>query len=258
MSAKDMFFLSKNYVNADDTINASSHDDDSYKGALYDKDKLTQWTSSGETTETGYDTYIEVILYEGSNTVNREIDTFVLQNINLADFKIQYYTGGAYAEIPDSEAIFTTNTDTSLRIKLSNSITTSKIKLLMKATITPSEEKAIGEFWALLETYQLEFPYTSRKRSDSSLSGFQRMGNGEGVMWSVYDKWGKSYELMNVSDTQLEELESIYKEHAVFTFYENYTRDIDLIKEVFWVEEFEGEDDPRTELNTVTLNLVEA
>ena len=132
-----MIFLSKNYISADDTINVSSND--SYKSRIYDQNHNLQWISSGETSETGYDTYIEIIFYEGSAVINRTIDTFVLQNINLKDFKIQYYTGGAYADIADT--VFTTNADSTKRIKLSSSITTSKIKLLMKATITPAEEK---------------------------------------------------------------------------------------------------------------------
>ena len=256
-SQYDMYFLSKNYVNSDDTINVSSAD--LYKTRLYDQNYILQWISSGETSETGYDTYIEVIFYEGSNTINRTIDTFVLQNINLADFKIQYYTGGAYAEIPDSEAIFTTNIDTSKRIKLSNTITTSKIKLLMKGTITPSEEKKVGQFWVLLETYELENPHTTRTREDETMTGFQRMGNGDGVLWTLWDKWGKTYELEDLTDTQLLELEDIYRQHSLFTFYENYSRNIDLIKQVFWVEMFTGEDNPiqGIQLNTLTMKLVE-
>jgi hypothetical protein len=58
---------------------------------------------------------------------------------------------------------------------------------------------------------------------------------------------------------QLASLEDIYKAHEVFTFYENYTRDSDLIKLVFWIGDFGGDDNPKIgiELNSCSLELVE-
>lgn len=254
---RDMYFLSKNYLSADDTVNVSSGT--LLKVRLYDQKYNLQWASASETSESDYSTYIEIIFKEGLVAINRTIDTFILQNINLKDFKIQYFTGGSYAEISSSEAIFTTNTATSKRIKLTNSITTSKIKILMKATIVANQEKKIGEFWACLETYRLVAPFTTRNRKDISQSGFNRLGDGTGTKWFEYNKWGKTYQLKNLTDTQLKALEDIYRLHSVFTFYENYTRDIDLIKLVFWIGNFSGSDNPKidVELNSLDVELTE-
>jgi hypothetical protein len=252
---RDIFFLSKNYVSADDTISASS-------GTLllpriYDQKFASQWQSSGETAETGYDTYIEIIFNELTTATDRVIDTIVLQNINLKDFKIQYFTGGAYADI--AEAVFTTNAATGLRIKLAASITTSKIKILMKATIVTGQEKKIGEVWAMLESYCLSAILSTRTRRDENLSGLYRFGNGGAAKWFEWNKWGKTYQIKNITDTQLAALEAIFSAHSSFTFYENYTRDINSIHAVLWIGDFAGDDNPKigVALNSVTLQLVE-
>lgn len=252
---RDMYFLSKNYVSSVDTINVSSGA--LLKARLYDQKFNIKWVSSGETTETDYNTYIEVIFYEASSVVNRTYDTIVLQGINLKKFKLQNYTGGAYSDI--TGATYTANSATSVRIKLASPITGSKIKLLMESTIVANQEKQVGEFWVCLETYRLQNPFTSRNRADEFQGGFQRLADGTGSSWSIYDKWGKSYTLKQLTDTQLESLEDIYKDHEPFTFYENYTRDIDLIKLVYWVGQFECNENPKigVELNALTMELVE-
>ena len=127
-SERDIYFLSKNYVSGDDTINVSSGS--LVKARLYDQKYNIVWSSASETTETGYGTYIEIVFYEGSNAINRTYDTIVLQGINLKKFKLQNYTGGAYADI--AGAAYTTNAESTLRIKLAASVTGSKIKLLME------------------------------------------------------------------------------------------------------------------------------
>jgi hypothetical protein len=252
---RDIYFLSKNYVNPDDTLNASS-------GALllprlYDQAYSMQWQSSGETAESGYNTYIEVVFKEGSSAVNRVIDTIVLQNINLKKFKLQYFVDDAYADIQG--ASFTVNAATSLRIKLAVPVTTAKIKIIIESTIVANEEKKIGELWAMLETYRLENSFTKRNRQDTFQGNFYRLGDGTGGKWKLYDKWGKVYTLRNLTDTQLSALESIYRAHSLFTFYENYTRDINLIKQVFWIGNFSAEDRPKIglELNDLQMEIAE-
>lgn len=254
VAKRDMYFLSKNYISADCTINVTSAD--TLKARIYDQKYNLQWISSGETAETGYDTYIEILFYEGSNTIERTYDTIVLQNINLKKFKLQNYSG-SYSDI--SGASFTVNADSSVRIKLASPVTGTKIKLLMESTIVANEEKKVAEFWVCLETYRVQLPRTERSREDFAKAGFSRLGNGAGTKWFEYNKWGKTYEFEFLTDAQLAELESIYRTHAVFTFYENYTRDIDLIKLVFWVGEFSGGDNPKVsiQLNTLEMQLME-
>lgn len=250
-SARDMYFLSKNYVSEYDTINVSSSD--SYKTRLYDQKKELQWISSGETAETGFNTYIEIIFKENTSAVNRTYDTIVLQNINLKKFKLQNYTGGAYVDI--AGASFTVNADSTVRIKLASSVTGARIKLLMESTIVANEEKKVGEFWVCLEIYRLQNPFTTRNRQDAVMGGFYRLANGTGSQWYLYDKWGKVYKIKLLTDAQLSSLEDIFQDHDVFTFYENYTRDIDLIKLVFWIGEFTPEDNPKIGIERHTLSM---
>jgi len=252
MNNRDMYFLSKNYINSDDTINVSSGDD--YKSYIYDQNKSVQWESSGETSETGYDTYIEIIFYEGLSTVNRTYDTIVLQNINLKKFKLQNYNG-SYADI--SGASYTVNADSTVRIKLASSVTGSRIKLLMQSTISSGEEKKVGQFWVMLETYQLQNPRTTRSRQVEVEGDFYRLGDGTGEQWSIYEKWNKKYTFKYLSDTQIDELYDIYNEHEEFSFYEDYTRDIDSIRLVHWIGKFKDKDDARVELHTLNMELVE-
>jgi len=249
----DMYFLSKNYVSASDTINVSSGA--SYKSRIYDQRYDFQWISSGETAEAGYNTYIEIIFYEQSAVINRTYDTIVLQGINLKKFKLQNYTGGSYADIAGSEYIV--NADASVRIKLAAPVTGSKIKLLMQSTIAAGEEKKVGELWVCLQNYQLSNPKSARSQQNQTEMGFYRFANGAGAQWFIYDKWQKTYKIDYLTNTQIDSLYAIFNSHATITFYEDYARDINLIKLVAWVGSFMRDDNPKTKLNTLTMALRE-
>lgn len=253
---RDIYFLSKNYVSVDDAINVSSGD--LLKSRLYDGRTAALWSSSGETTETDYNTYIEVIFYESTGAVQRTFDTIVLQNTNFKKFKVQYHNGSNYVDI--AEATVESNASNTVRLKITTPLLTSRIKVLIQSTIVASQEKTLGELWFMLQTYQLQNPLTTRSRADELSGGFSRLGDGTGTQWREYDdKWHKVYSIKQLTDTQLLALKAIHAAHLKFSFYENYTRDVDSIMMVHWVGGFDCEDNPKVsmELNTLDMELVE-
>ena len=247
-------FLSKNYLTADCTINVSSGS--AVKQYAYDQKKVTVWKSSGETDEDGdYSCSYEVLFYEGSVATARTIDTIVLQGINLKKFKIQYWTGAAYADI--AEAVYTTNAASSLRIKLASSVSTLKLNVVMDTTIVAGEEKEIGELWAMLETYELVGPRMKVSQSDYKDGGQYYLASGKLESWLLFNKYSGQFVFDFLTDTQLSELRAIYDEHDTFTFYINNVRDVDSIYLVQWINSFKVEDDTLLKLNSLTMELME-
>nr|BDD45349.1 hypothetical protein 25 [Elusimicrobiota bacterium] len=250
----DILFLSKNYLNADCTVNVSSND--SSKLYAYDQKRNTLWRSSGETDEDNdYSCFYEVEFYNGSDPVSRTVDTFVLQNINLKKFKIQYYNGGGYVDIPG--AGFINNASASLKIKLSSSITTSKIRLAMDSTIIAGQEKKIGEFWIMQEKLELKEVKTSRNRADHSESGHYYLASGKLETWNIFDKYNATWTIDFVDDSVYYLLKDIYDAHEEFTFYPDYERNTNEIYLVQWTGNWRSTDNPKIQRHSVTMELKE-
>jgi hypothetical protein len=249
-----MQFLSKNYINVDDTVNVSSND--GLKGNAYDRLATTYWASTGETAEGGtYPTYYEVIFYEGSSTINRVIDTLVLQYINLKAFKIQYWNGAAYADF--TGGVFTVNAAASLRIKLATPVTTSKIKIIMDSTIVAGQEKSIGEFWACLQTLDINFR-SSRSQNDYLLGANYRLADAVLETWFLASKKELPWTLANITDANLVSLKAIYDTHAPFSIYIDYDRDINSIILGQWTGAWRIQiPEPRVPLTSVNFDFKE-
>ena len=248
-----IYLLSKNYVNASDAINVSSGA--LTKARIYDQRYDLLWQSSGETDESGFNTYIEAVFYQGSNLINRTYDTIILQGINLKQFKLQNYSGGAYADI--SGASYTNNADSSVRIKLASPITGSKIKLLMQSTIVANQEKSVGEFWCALESICLQQVASSRNRGDYFRGGDFYLANGSLRSFTIFSKANFTFNFQNISDADFITLKSIYDQHLVMTFYPNYERNINEIFLVQWVGAFRGTMHPKIKINSIEVNLKE-
>ncbi len=247
------FFLSKNYIFGDDTVNVSSGE--AAKSYIYDQNRAVQWESIGETTETGYDTSIEVIFYEGSVATDRTIDTIVLQNINLKKFKVQYWTGAAYADIADT--IIDTNADSTLRIKLSSSVTTAKIKLLMQSTIVASQEKKVGQFWAMLETFELTEGRHNHERRDNKDGGENYLASGRMTTYTIFKKYAAKINFELITRTSIDLFKTLYDTDDSFVFYMNYAEKIDDIFIVVWKNDFTYSQDTLRGLFKLVMELNE-
>jgi len=233
------FFLSKNYVSALDTINVSSRD--ATKICLYDQKAALQWTSYGETTETGYDTYIEVVFYEGLVAATRVFDTLVLQNINVKKFKFQYWDGAAYQDITGGEV--TTNAAATVRIKLAATVTTTKIKLLMQSTIVAGQEKKIGELWVMLQTFELTEGRHSHSRSDYKEGGAYYLASGKMETFTVFKKYAAKIDFELLTLVSIVLFKALYDLDSNFTIYLNYGTDADGIYNVCWTNTFTYDED---------------
>ncbi|MCK9583180.1 MAG: hypothetical protein M0Q46_06190 [Endomicrobiales bacterium] len=233
------FFLSQNYIKADDTITVSSGN--ATKARLYDQNKTLQWQSVGETSESGYNTSIEIVFYEGLIATNRIFDTLVLQNINLKQFKLQWWNGSSYVDI--SEFSFTANALTTMRVKLTSAVTTSKIKLLMQSTITANQEKKIGQFWCLKETFELTEGRHNHIRADYKDGGNYRLASGTLETFTLFKKYAANidFELLTLASIVL--FKALYDTDENFTFYLNYSDDLDAIYNVVWVNTFNYDED---------------
>jgi len=250
----NFYILSKNYVNSNNTFNVSSNSADSF--LLYDQSKAPQWKSSGETVENGsYSTYIEIIFYSGASAVNRNIDTIVLQNINLKAFKIQQFNGVSYSDIP--EAIFSNNSLSTIRIKLATPINTAKIKIIMDSTIIANQEKMIGEIWCMLENYNLAFRST-RPRNDNLIGDNFRTVNGKLNTFYIISKVEFLWTLDNITDSVKDDLEAIYNNHSLICVYIDYDREPNSIYQGQWVNSFRAnKKEPKIPITAVTFDFKE-
>jgi len=250
----NFYILSKNYIDVESTINVSSNPDDNY--LLFDQSRDIQWKSLEETGENGtYPTYIEILFYSGGIAVNRTIDTLVLQNINLKKFKIQYWNGMAYVDIPNCD--YTVNILTNLRIKLGTAIVTPKIKIIMDATIIANEEKKIGEIWAMLESMNCEFR-SSREYNINGINGNFRSAGGILHTFFVYGKMELLWDLSFITTTVLAQLKAIYNAHAIITIYIDYEIDPNSIFLGQWVGNWKYlQSEPRVPYYTVTFEFKE-
>jgi len=132
--------FTKNYINADDTFTVSHGS--ATISRCYDRDNTSQFISSGANDDTTVVT-IEAEFYEGADPVDREFDRLILLNYNLKEWKLQYWTGSAWADI--TETVFTADTLSNVIISF-DAITASKVKLVMTTTKVADEEKKVGQF----------------------------------------------------------------------------------------------------------------
>jgi len=229
-------FASENYVAASGVIiNVSSGD--TYKERLYDQNPVLQWTSYGETVEaSGCISYAEVVFPEATT-----FDTVVLQNINLKQFKIQQYDGANYQDI--AELTYTVNALTSIYKKLTSPITTTKVKILMQSTITSNQEKKIGQFWALDETFELTEGKHTHSRADYKEGGSYYLASGKLETFTLFKKYASKIDFSQLKLASITSLKSIYDTDSNFTFILNYDDNVDGIWNVCWMGKFNYEED---------------
>jgi hypothetical protein len=111
------------------------------------------------------------------------------------------------------------NTETTNYIKFASK-TTSQIKLVMTKTITANQEKKIGEFMVMQETY--EFPSSAFEyhiKHPKVKEGNYRLGTGKMVNWHIAEKYGCEFIVSYINQTFLDKLRTIYDTHKSFNWY---------------------------------------
>ena len=254
-------FFSKNFVDENDAIVVTSGDD--VKKFLYDRDNSTQWKSLGETDEDGdYSCQIEVDFRSDNFSpvvCNRTFDTLVLLNINLKQFKLQYWTGSSWADI--SQTIKTTNSNSNVVIEfIDDPVTSSKIKLLMDKTIVANQEKKIGEFKVLEHKVTLINTLAGTyNRGEIKIGGRDRLKDGDLSQWFTARKATFTNTYANISHTIRTALKQVKLEGDLdfLTFYPDGDKWIDEIYEGIWVNTWNERYDPKTTFYSITVEFEE-
>lgn len=160
---------------------------------------------------------IEIQFYEGSVEVDRTINTFLLQNINLKEFKLQYEdSGGSWQNV--TGAVFTDNALTRILVEFSD-ITTGRMKLIMNKTITKSEEKKIGEFWLLDNLYDLTDAMDAYRPATLQKQGSFRLSSFNDTLWWLAEKYKATVGLKRITLAELGQLKAIYDPHEPFVWF---------------------------------------
>lgn len=221
--------FTKNYVNSDDTFVVSSGS--AAIANAYDRDKLSQWSSSGANSDSTPVT-IEVDFFEGTVAIARTFDTIILINHNLKNYTVDYWNGTAWVNI------ITTTADVTPVATLYNSfgsIGATKIRIVMNSTQTANLEKVIGEI--VCAALQLDmgidlstYSVTYRQKVKSLLMGDGSMHQAL-VFWSPYrsEKYEAKVGFENLSLSNVASLAAIKEAGAPFLWYpESSTRPDDI------------------------------
>lgn len=159
---------------------------------------------------------VEVQFYEGSNPIDRTVNTLCLENINLKEFKLQYEdSGGSWADV--SGMSWTTNTETFLFEEFSD-ITTGRMRLIIYKTMTQNDNKKIGEFWLMKNLYDLTDAMDTYSPSTLQDDGFVRLATFEDSLWWLHEKYKATVGLKRITLTELNELKTIYDYHEPFVW----------------------------------------
>lgn len=127
---------SRNWVDANDVF-TSTHG--GVTSSVYDRSSVTQFVTSGANSDaTTFEITIE--FYEGGVSQSRTIDTLFLLNHNLKTWTLYYWNGSAWTSATSQAADATTSRYVSF-----GSVSCTKVKLSATATMTPNQEKSIGE-----------------------------------------------------------------------------------------------------------------
>ena len=224
--------FTKNYVNSDDTLSATSGNGSIAN--ICDRDTTSQWVSSGANSDST-DVAITVVFYEGTTAVNRVIDSFLMINHNIKDADLYYYDGATYQLWYSFTNLSATTTFQTL-----TSQTTSQIQLILHSTQTANQEKAIGElnlmnlvldFGQDLYTYMVPF----RQLTKDVQLGEGSLARGN-IRWTYnrIEKYECNWSIILMTNTLLNALLNIKNAGVPFLWYPESISRPDEIWYVHW------------------------
>lgn len=147
MSAGSKFYeMSFADLNRENIVKTSSHL--GQVDFMLNRNPLFKWLSSGAASDSTTVT-IEITFDKA-----REFDTFILSDINLKEFDIDYFDEGSSMWV--NVIMETTNTELFFQQKITP-VTAQKIRIVMFKTIIPDQEKTIREFSVTKEIGQMTF-----------------------------------------------------------------------------------------------------
>jgi hypothetical protein len=201
-----MEFLGVNLYETTTSLIVNSNTDSAQ--FLFDKSPDNGYSSAGYGTD-GTSAVISVLL--PSNTV---ISNVILQKHNLKSFRIYYNSVTANSLIST-----TTNSDSSTYL-LFASVTCNSVDIQMIATITPSQEKSIGELIVSNRKFAFERnpnykdydPFINRKQVR------HEMPDGGVVLYSIKDKFRGKLKWKFITDAFQTQLSNLYATAQPFVF----------------------------------------
>ena len=196
---------------------------------VFNGDREVGWTSSGETSEAGYDVYVECIFKNSAGTnITRDIDAICIRNTNIKKFRLRYSAtaAGAYSTITtivyngtsDADGLVLTNADDDLYITFSE-LTAGKIRVEIESTIVANEEKTIGELLAMHTNYSATDNATSLNQKVIDKKGEYRLESGVLKSWFNYRKYECKLIFSLANETMMENLRDIKMNNESFCIY---------------------------------------
>ena len=219
---RNLIILGENFVNDQNTYTVSSGD--GQKGYIYDQKRITQWESTASAE--GNSETIQIDFKDRVGDVaTRTIDRLIFLNCNLAKFKVEYWTGAAWALISESNFTVIPNTTTEVYIEMAASVSTQKLLITMTNTIGAVADKAIGEFKACLHIVELTNK-VNFQRSDWDNGGAFRLHGGSLVSFKDVSKVEASVTLNQVPLATFNLLEPLVKDRSWMTWvlFEDFRR----------------------------------
>ena len=97
--------------------------------------------------------------------------------------------------------------------------------------------------------------FSTSTRKDYHKGGFYRLTDGTGESWSEHTKYEVVLSLSEVSETDIDKLETEYDLHRSFYFYPGVLNRATEYYQVKWVGVFNAVYNKRTELYSLSINL---
>lgn len=138
-----------------------------------------------------------------SQSLNRDIDTIIIQNTNIKAMTIKYLDGSS---VEQTLYTLTNNSDSEIRIDLSASVNISNIIFDITEVFTGTYIY-IGQLRVCESIIELSAT-TQTSISDILQDGKIRTFNGKLIKWTDYRKWSASIQILNMSKTQYDLLKS--------------------------------------------------
>ena len=212
----NMEFLNSNFF--DTTTLASCTTGSTTVSYLFDRDRTTQFQSSGDNDDATTTTF-EVVFPSV-----KEIDRIVLQNINTKSFHLYYDAVTAnrfsFTSAGTGTSAWSQNSATNLYLKLVSIKTISSLHIQMTATIDADEEKKVGELWITSELLTLEHnPNSSQYKPKFDRKEYTHNMSDGGVSHYIVDKsFICNMKLAYQSDSMTSVLLDIYEDADPFVF----------------------------------------
>ena len=144
MAQAGILFWKKNAMDIDNndvtitiTDATASNTGQAYTDLMRNRNQFTAWRTTGS--NDAANTQVDIDLVD-----EHVLTEIILVNHNLGDYTIQYWNGSAFVDFSTAINV-SAGTATTTRHTF-NEVSTSQIRMVITGTITPDEDKKIGEF----------------------------------------------------------------------------------------------------------------